>query len=307
MYQITHPLPWALDHVHCYAVADDDGWTLVDCGLGTPGTTRRWREALEELGRPRIRRIVLTHYHPDHLGASATLVEVTGAPEVVQGSLDAEVARRAWGPGRDLAALERYLLAQGMPSELASISASGEGAIAVTAAEPTRLVDEGDVLELGGERFGVLVLPGHADGHIALLGERSGRLFSGDVLLEGITPNVGRWSGGLEDPLGAYLETLDRLARLAPAIVYPGHRQLIDDAPRRAAEIREHHRLRLDAHHESLRAGAATPYEVSLLLWDGELGAHERRFALVEAISHLVRLGREGRAEEVSEGRWRPL
>ena len=39
--QITMPLPWALDHVHCYAVDDAEGWTLIDCGLGTPGTGRR--------------------------------------------------------------------------------------------------------------------------------------------------------------------------------------------------------------------------------------------------------------------------
>ena len=33
--RVTMPLPWALDHVHCYALAGDDGWTLIDAGLGT--------------------------------------------------------------------------------------------------------------------------------------------------------------------------------------------------------------------------------------------------------------------------------
>ena len=54
----------------------------------------------------------------------------------------------------------------------------------------------------------MLVLPGHADGHIALLGSHSGRLFGGDVLLNEITPNVGRWEDNEPDPLGRYLETL---------------------------------------------------------------------------------------------------
>ena len=48
VHRVTQPLPWALDHVHCYAVDDAEGWTLIDCGLGTPGyraalERRRWR------------------------------------------------------------------------------------------------------------------------------------------------------------------------------------------------------------------------------------------------------------------------
>ena len=105
------------------------------------------------------------------------------------------------------------------------------------AASPTRLVGEGDSLEIGGERFDVLVLPGHADGHIGLVGERTGRMFGGDVILDEITPNVGRWEDTRPDPLAAYLETLRRLSELGPSIVYPGHRRPIVDMPARAKEI----------------------------------------------------------------------
>ena len=40
VHRVTHPLPFALDHVHCYAVAGADGWTLVASGLG-PGAEER--------------------------------------------------------------------------------------------------------------------------------------------------------------------------------------------------------------------------------------------------------------------------
>src|SRR2546421_9344603 len=76
--RVTLPLPWALDHVHCYAVADADGLTIVDAGLGDPGTLARWRGALAELGGGPVRRLVITHYHPDHLRGSAPLPELTG-------------------------------------------------------------------------------------------------------------------------------------------------------------------------------------------------------------------------------------
>ena len=239
VHRVTLRLPWALDHVHTYAVAGDDGWTIVDTGLGTPGTARAWDTALAALGSPLIRQIVITHYHPDHIGASAALAALTGA-EVVQGTTDAELAR-GWREDRDLEALERYFLGHGMPAELAAASASDEVGLLVDAAEPTRLVDEGDLIELGSETYSVLVLPGHADGHIALLGERSRTLFGGDVLLQDITPNIGRWSDSMPDPLGKYLDTLDRLIELEPAVVFPGHHRPIEDAPTRAAEIREHH------------------------------------------------------------------
>jgi glyoxylase-like metal-dependent hydrolase (beta-lactamase superfamily II) len=306
VHRVTLPLPWALDHVHCYAVEGRDGWTIVDAGLGTSGTLRRWAGALERLGDPRVARIVVTHYHPDHVGAGRALAELTGAAEVVQGALDDELTRNAWGDGRSAAAFERYLEVNGMPAAEAARAAADEEATPVDAAMPTRLVGEGDTLELAGETFGVLVLPGHADGHIALLGERSGRMFGGDVLLHEITPNVGRWEDTGPDPLGRYLETLERIAELAPTVVYPGHKRPLEDPAARAAEIRDHHAGRLDVHLNALRRGAETPYEVGCHVWGTELGFHERRFALVEAISHLERLGAEGRAVEAATGRWRP-
>jgi glyoxylase-like metal-dependent hydrolase (beta-lactamase superfamily II) len=125
--------------------------------------------------------------------------------------------------------------------------------------------------------------------------------------LEGITPNVGRWHDTLPDPLGRYLETLRRIRELSPSVVYPGHRRVIEDARSRAAEIAEHHRVRLELHEQALRNGAATAYDCVLHIWGEELGLHERRFALVESISHLVRLAELGRAEETETGRWRAV
>jgi glyoxylase-like metal-dependent hydrolase (beta-lactamase superfamily II) len=304
VHRVTMPLPWALDHVHCYAIEAPDGWTIVDCGLGTPGTVRRWEEALERLGSPRVRRLVLTHYHPDHLGASRALAGLTGAEEIVQGRFDAEVSRRTWGDEADPEAFRRYLLANGMPPDQAGASTDEEDRTPVELAMPTRLVEEGDTLELAGEVFEVLVLPGHADGHIVLLGGRTGAMFGGDVLLLEITPNVGRWEDTLPDPLGRYLQTLRRIEELRPSVVYPGHRGVIDDAAARAAEIRAHHAERLDVHEQALRNGAETAYEVGRAVWGDGLGLHERRFALVEAISHLERLEVEGRAVRPEPARW---
>jgi glyoxylase-like metal-dependent hydrolase (beta-lactamase superfamily II) len=305
IHRVTLALPWALDHVHCYALEDPDGWTLVDCGLGTPESEQGWREALARLGSPKVRRVVITHFHSDHIGASAPLVALTGAEEVVQGVDDRASAERSFGRrGRELTS-SAFLRACGMPD--AQIAAwLGSSFITEThLVEPTRLVGEGDQVEIAGVPFRVLVLRGHADGHIVLHDERDGRLLGGDVLLEHITPNVGAWEDSRPDPLGDYLETLRRLEELAPRIIYPGHRSLIENPVVRAAETRAHHDARLDRTIDVLRSGAETPYDVSLGLWPKPFGLHERRFALAEALAHLIRLGVSGRALELEPGRWR--
>jgi hypothetical protein len=54
--QVTMPLPWALDHVHRYALASADGWTLVDTGLGIRQSVAWWEDVLEVLSRPTVGR-----------------------------------------------------------------------------------------------------------------------------------------------------------------------------------------------------------------------------------------------------------
>jgi glyoxylase-like metal-dependent hydrolase (beta-lactamase superfamily II) len=303
IHRVTHPLPWALHHVHCYAVAGRDGWTLIDTGLGDDAALLRWRDALATLGSPPIVRILITHHHPDHLGAGAPLAAWTGAV-VVQGRIDAAVADAAWRRPEELAEFAAYLTTHGMPADTASRVIRERRQLAVSPAEPTLLLDDGDRIDLAGEPFRVVWLPGHADGHITLLGEHTGRMFGGDVLLEKITPNIGSWPHSKPDPLGAYLTTLRRLGELAPSIVYTGHRRLISDAATRTREIRAHHETRLDATLHALRAGASTAYGVAQRLFGDQLAAHELRFALAEALAHLERLRVTGAVDSPDAGYW---
>jgi glyoxylase-like metal-dependent hydrolase (beta-lactamase superfamily II) len=275
IHRITHPLPYALDHVHTYALDGADGWTIVDAGH-VWHAAERWRDALGRLGNPRVSDIVVTHHHPDHVAGSAALQQLTGA-RLVQGRLDNEITTRMY---------------------------DGTGFEGVTLERPARLLDDGDVLDAGGRVYRILHLPGHADGHIVLYDEQRGTLFGGDVILDRITPNVSWWPGMMRDPLALYYRTLERLEELAPAVVYPGHEATVTEARRRARELREHHDARLDETERHLRAGAATADEVLARLWDRELTPHERRFAYGEAVAHLQRLEQLGRAAEVAPDRW---
>jgi glyoxylase-like metal-dependent hydrolase (beta-lactamase superfamily II) len=290
--RVTFALPFGIDHVHCYLLPASGGWTLVDTGLGTPAAEERWRPVLDELDGP-LQRIVVTHMHPDHVGGARDVADLTGAP-VLQGREDYAQCVSAWGERNPQRFLD-YWIAHGMPEHEVEgmMRESGRLSDAVHWVRDPQLVEAGD--EIDGWR--VEVLRGHADGHIVLL--RDGVMIAGDTLLLGITPAIGLYPNSRPDPLGDYLETLERIIELDPRVAYAGHKEPIDDPAGRAREIIAHHHERLDGTAAALAGQPLSAYDVSLSLFERELSPTLRRFATAESLAHLERLVHEGRAERV--------
>jgi glyoxylase-like metal-dependent hydrolase (beta-lactamase superfamily II) len=290
--RLTLPLPSGPKHVHCYLVRSGDGsWLLVDTGMGIPaeeGATQL------ELDVP-VARIVITHFHPDHVGGAAAAKEQTGA-RVHQGALDYAQCVRVWGSTDWPERITEWFDLNGVPPEVTRDLIEGGRVYAsfIRYSTDPELLYEGDEVD-GWE---VLELPGHADGHIALL--RGDVLIAGDCLLKPITPAVGLWPESRPDPLGDYLRTLERIAELRPRLVLTGHGEPIEDAPARCAEIVRHHRRRLDDIEALLGEEPRSGYEVSMRLFGDWLEPMQRRFAVAETLSHLERLVREGRARRES-------
>jgi glyoxylase-like metal-dependent hydrolase (beta-lactamase superfamily II) len=67
---LSMPLPFALDHINLWLVEDGDAWTIIDTGIGNAETRALWEKIL---GSKRVRRVIVTHYHPDHAGNAAWL------------------------------------------------------------------------------------------------------------------------------------------------------------------------------------------------------------------------------------------
>src|SRR5262245_32903170 len=70
------PLPFQLDHINLWLIDEKDGCTVVDTGIGNAGTRTLWERLL---GKKPVKRVVLTHYHPDHAGNAAWLCQRYGA------------------------------------------------------------------------------------------------------------------------------------------------------------------------------------------------------------------------------------
>ena len=289
--QVTLPLPMRPGHVHAYLLEGGEGWTVVDTGVGLPDAKELWRAELAAAGVT-VARIFVTHFHPDHVGAAADLHELTGAP-VYQGALDYAQCELVWGnPAWSERLLEWFRL-HGAPDD---VTAELVGQAAVYRpfiryqADPI-LVKAGETLD-GWE---LVPAAGHADGQLCLL--KDGVLVAGDHLLERITPTVGLWPASRPDPLGDYLASLEHTLELAPRVALPGHEDVLEDPVRRARELQEHHRVRLE---ETLAALAEdeprSGYDLSFALFGDDLKPAARRFAVAETLSHAERLVHLGAA-----------
>ena len=293
--RVTMPLPMRPGHVHCYLVPGDGGWMVVDTGLGLPDAAERWRSELEGIDGD-VARIVVTHFHPDHVGAAADLHALTGAP-VHQGALDYAQCELVWGnphwPDRIVEWFRRHGAPAGVTRELVEQGSLYAPFIRYQP-DPT-LMEPGETID-GWE---LVAAPGHADGQLCLL--RDGVLIAADHVLDPISPTVGLWPASRPDPLGDYLDALERTIERAPRIALPGHGETIADPVGRARELIAHHAERLDETARLLAGGRRSGYQLSLALFGPDLKPAARRFAVAETLSHLerlVHLGVAARAED---------
>ena len=301
LWRATFPLPWELDHVHCYLLESDDGWVIVDTALGSAPVRALWSELLAELGGP-VAKIIVTHFHPDHIGGAGHLAELTGAP-VCQGAVDHATAKRVWGDSGWAERLSRWYQTHGLAPALAErvIDEAVDLRDNVIWPEDPVLVEPGERIAAAGEEWELVPMAGHADGQLVLFGTSTGRMLAADHVLTPITPNIGLHPESRGDPLGDYLESLDATIALGPAIAFGGHHEPVPDPAARAVELKEHHAERLEATVAAVGQGTVTAYEASLGLFGTELSTHGRRFAVAETLAHLARLERDGRLERLDD------
>jgi glyoxylase-like metal-dependent hydrolase (beta-lactamase superfamily II) len=295
------PLPFALDHVNVWLLADGDGWTLVDTGYGDRATQAAWdglaRTTLR--GRP-IRRVIATHHHPDHIGLSAWMAKRWHAELWTTRTEWLSARAQSLRPLRETRVVTRasYRLAGAPPDVVEPIVECCRSYPDSVAVPPTyRRLRHGEELLVGGARWRVLVGGGHSPEQACLFAQERGLFISGDQVLPHITPNVSVWPNEPdEDPLAEFLASLERLRGEVPddALVLPAHGRPFVGLRWRCDELALHHRARLEA---TLIACAEpiTAWDVMGVLFERTLDPHQTTFAIGESLAHLNHLAAQGR------------
>jgi glyoxylase-like metal-dependent hydrolase (beta-lactamase superfamily II) len=296
------PLPFQLDHINLWLVEDGDGWAIVDTGVGLPDVRALWERIFAgELHGRRVTRVLVTYFHPDHMGNAAWLAE-RGDVEVWCTQAEFLIGQMAWrtGEAQDNEPRLRHYRRNGCGEEaLASLRRRGNHYPGLVPTMPSafRALADGETVTLGDRPFRVIVGRGHSPEHAALWCEASGVLISGDQVLPKITTNVSVWPDQPRgNPLRLYLDSLERFRGIgADALVLPSHGFPFRGLPERLAELRTHHAARLaetlDAIAEPRSAADIVP-----ILFRRQLDTHQLTFALGEALAHLHLLEGDGRA-----------
>lgn len=267
----------------------DDGWQVLQDGLRQAG-----------LGVPDLTGIVATHYHSDHLGMAARLRKATGA-WVAMGEHEQRPVLDSDETADILAADRARLEIWGVPAgRLADIAATERRVDHFRAlAEPDLRFTHGQLLPAAGLDLRVMATPGHSPGHICLVDDARGLIFSGDHVLPRISPNIALESRGPANPLADYYQSLELIGFEDEMEVCPAHEYRFIGMRRRVDQLVEHNRERsAEVLLVVTDRKPATVWELARRLawsrgWDSLQGV-SLRLALSETASHVAYLRSQG-------------
>ena len=294
IYWLRFPLPFALDHINLYVIDEGDSWTLIDTGVHSPESISLWQGPLRHpMAAKPVSRILVTHWHPDHIGMAGWLAAQTGAP--------LWITRTEWLMARMTRAEETttfqapaisYFQRMGLSADkLQGLNSLGNHYESLTAPIPTEFVrmQAGKDVTIGMDRWQVLIGRGHAPEHACLYCAERQLIIGGDILLPRISPIVGIWPAEPEeDALSDFLTCLQEIRAVvdASALVLPSHNRPYTGVHTRIDDLTAHHDERLHTTRAACQQ-AMTAAAVSQVLFPRLQDPFQLRLGLAETVAHL--------------------
>ncbi len=300
-----------LGHTLVYAMESPNGLILVDAGWDDENAWNGLNSGLAAIGYSvsDIEGVVLTHFHPDHIGLCGRVREASGAWIAMHKSdyaqFDAMTAERSpeW--------LEREMAnikAAGAPQAefetwLSNASSSPTG----KQSAPDRVLVDQEVIQLAGRELRAVYTPGHTPGHVCFYLPQSDVMFTGDHVLQKTTPHVGNFVYPMEerDALAEFMDSLRLVQTMNITRGLGAHGIQIDDVASRAGELIEHHEEKLDLLLDAFGDDHITVWQVAERMkwykpWDA-ISPMGKTMAMSEAAAHLRHLVARGLVAQTPE------
>lgn len=285
--------------VNAYFIAGPEP-VLLDTGVRSSRSMKALEDQLAAAGRrlSEVRHVVVTHGHYDHAGAARRIARDCGATLYVH-------ERSVLDPRREMATMDAQialLVRCGFPRATIEETArlfEGEGRFADFDSLPRalRTLSGGETIDCCGVRLFAIATPGHSPDHLCFVDE-GGVLYSGDMLLPGITPNpllyldpdngMRRYRSLLD-----YIDSIGRLEGRAFTGCRPGHGDGIPDVGAHLEKMRRFIAQRAEKYTRIIEGGPRTPHDLAKAVF-GELDITNQYLANSETIAYLDLLERDG-------------
>lgn len=301
VFWVRMPLPFKLDHINLWVLDDGDGWVIVDTGINLPEVRERWQTLFAgPMGAKPLKKVICTHFHPDHVGLAGWFEEEYDLPLwMTLGEWGMARNLKLEKPERSHKYLHRFYRRAGLDEKTMALIPERSESYPMRITVPPagiRRIKDGEELSIGDNKWKIIVGMGHSPEHACLYSENLNVMISGDQVLPRISPNISIWpQEPTADPLSEFLRSLKLFEHLPEdVLVLPSHDWPFRGLHSRLEELAHHHEERLEETY-NLCAKPVTGFEVLKGLFTRKLDSHQIFFAIGESLAHLHYLEAQGR------------
>jgi glyoxylase-like metal-dependent hydrolase (beta-lactamase superfamily II) len=309
IHRIAIPTPFAVGRVNVYLI-EDEPLTLVDAGPNSGRALDELQRRLKDHGHSLsdIELILLTHQHIDHLGLIDIVAAHSGAEVAAIEQAVPFVENYSQAAAEDDRFAMDLMLRHGIPADVVRALGSVSAAFRAWGAKATitRVLHDGDAIELRDRTLDVHFRPGHSPTDTVFYDAERKMLIAADHLLAHISSNplISRPpDGGDTRPqsLVMYLESLTKTRAMDVDLVLPGHGDPFGDHRALIDSRFELHRRRAEKLYDLIAERPRTAYELAQALW-GNIAVTQAYLTLSEILGHTDLLLNDGRVREAEDG-----
>ena len=316
VYQIKIDVPFQVKFVCCYILKINGKNVLIDAGFNSPAWRKIFLQEINSIGLniEDIDVCIITHNHLDHIGLIQEFKQKNPNLKIIMHNITNQILE--WETDKSKKEdIEKEAIR--ISIEMKNYGLSEEERLRIVQfftywpklrkyQAPDKIVHDGDKILNDLE---IIWTPGHSFGHINVFDAKRKYLFSGDHILSRITPHIGNFiipdflaneyvDYNFKNVLDQYLQSLDRIDKLNPKIIFPGHQEIIYNPHERISEIKEHHKNRLNDISKVIKNNPLTPRRISQIHFGDDLDEINSYMALSEVLGHLLYLEDLGKIEK---------